>query len=539
MRIDPGLVYQKFNQPKQKKTEEAGLSEKALVKEGGLIRGEILDIKGQQITLRLPGGEVLTGRMAMSLPLSIGDELNFLIKGDGPDGLILSPDTKNPEFGEKHLIGSLKEMDIAATKENIAILKGLMQSQLQISPKLMRQVKSFMDNNPTVNLRQVLFMLKQEIPLSTENLQLLVEVEQGDSPLTDQLAQVSRNLVELLGDQPRVASSGLFDQLTDSNLMTPKGANYLTALMTMAEVNIEEANGSLLEVDRLFELVQTASDKLTDMTTETGFIKIANMLSDAFKANIPPEGLSEEAAQFVQSLPDLEDFSLEVLAALRDRGFIGRQQFDEILGTIRDEVAKNMIFKGLMIGEKTLTSPKALNTYFNELQEKLTLLSQESSEFQKFEKSDVAQHAKGARDRVDFLGVLNQNINLIHMPILLNDRLSQAELYIMNDREALKNPSATVTALLRLDLVNLGHMDIYVKKSQKNIDVQFQMADETQIPVVKEKVFQLHKYLIKEGLHPTNIGVEGLAKSFDVVEDFLDKKTKDQTLTRYSFDVRA
>ncbi len=236
------------------------------------------------------------------------------------------------------------------------------------------------------------------------------------------------------------------------------------------------------------------------------------------------------------SLP--ESITVKEMQFLAQKGLFTHQQLRDFTSSVKEQSTYATIAKGLLMTEGTLEDVSELRNYFTKLHDKVTSLI-ESSENLLGAENSVAKEAGNVKASVEFMNVMNQDFNMIHLPMLLGDKLLNSEFYVMNDKSAMKKDSDTITALVRLDLLNLGHTDIYVKKTAKNVDVKFYMTDQDQIQVMKDHVYKLHKMLNEKGFNIMGASVLPLEEAFDVTKDFLDEDGKKMELKRYTFDMRA
>ena len=150
----------------------------------------------------------------------------------------------------------------------------------------------------------------------------------------------------------------------------------------------------------------------------------------------------------------------------------------------------------------------------------------------------VLKEAANIKTNVEMMNQLQQNHQFVHLPIILNGQDVNSELYIMNNRNSKTSSDERVTALLRLDLRNLGHLDIYVAKTENNVEVTFYVDKDDTQEDLRDNTYQLVNKLITESFNVLGIGIMMKDKEFDVFEDFINSKDNEES-KRFTFDMRA
>ncbi len=154
----------------------------------------------------------------------------------------------------------------------------------------------------------------------------------------------------------------------------------------------------------------------------------------------------------------------------------------------------------------------------------------------------VAQSAANLQNNIDFMNQINQMFHYVQLPLKMADQDAHGDLYVYSNGKRKFEPGDTVSAILHLDMDNLGPLDVYVKMKDKNVKTNFYVADESVIDLIAEHIDELTARLNKRGYNmeaKMMLHTDQDSDSEDPpVEAILDAK-KTAFLSMTSFDARA
>ncbi|WP_026526639.1 flagellar hook-length control protein FliK [Butyrivibrio sp. VCD2006] len=132
-----------------------------------------------------------------------------------------------------------------------------------------------------------------------------------------------------------------------------------------------------------------------------------------------------------------------------------------------------------------------LNAQAKQLTQQLTMsLGQDSK---------VAQSAMNLQNNIDFMNQINQMFHYVQLPLKMADQDAHGDLYVYSNGKKKFEPGDTVSAILHLDMDNLGPIDVYVKMTDMNVKTNFYVADETVLDLIEEHIGELNDRLNKRG----------------------------------------
>lgn len=150
---------------------------------------------------------------------------------------------------------------------------------------------------------------------------------------------------------------------------------------------------------------------------------------------------------------------------------------------------------------------------------------------------EIRDALSNLRDSLDFIKNINQHANYMQLPLLINGDTSTAKLYVFKEgkRSRQINPE-DATVVVALDLKSLGHLESMIKVKGKTVNVTFRVESK-EIGTVLEKNSNTLKEALKEkgySLNPVRVVSTGQPFSLLSLEAAINESTSD----RINFDMR-
>lgn len=211
---------------------------------------------------------------------------------------------------------------------------------------------------------------------------------------------------------------------------------------------------------------------------------------------------------------------------------------EEFSGLVKDNISKQMLLKP----EEAATSKNIEDLYskiINNTDKALSVLESLNSK-----NAEIAEAANNIKENVQFMNELNHAVTYVQLPLLMNNKSAHGDLYVYTNKRSLKNNDGNISALLHLDMDNLGPMDIYVSLVNKTkLNTHFYLQDDETIDFIEKHIDYLNKRLSDKGYDLSmNVSVKNKPKeATDITEEFFkdDPKTQGSVAVKVSFDVRA
>lgn len=143
---------------------------------------------------------------------------------------------------------------------------------------------------------------------------------------------------------------------------------------------------------------------------------------------------------------------------------------------------------------------------------------------------------------IDFLQQLNQMYTYVQLPLRLQQRDAQGELYVYTNKKKLSSPDGTMSALLHLDMEYLGPVDVYVSLKGSKVNTRFYLRDDEMIDFMSQHMDVLTRRLQKRGYDCSFSMVlreKGETESTKGGLEPVLRQNKGIMLSHYAFDVRT
>lgn len=146
------------------------------ISEGQVIRGEVTDIRGKEVTIALSDNTVLTGTMRDISNLYIGQTTAFRVASITPRLITL-----------ESLLGDI------SNQENLAIRKALDEAELPASNRNILLIRELLDNRMSINKETIQDMIRQTSALNDISPSTIVLMNKYGIPTTQALASQFEN----------------------------------------------------------------------------------------------------------------------------------------------------------------------------------------------------------------------------------------------------------------------------------------------------------------------------------------------------------
>lgn len=433
-------------------------------------------------------------------------------------GGVLPPDVFMPDDvfvslseGNNILADILKLAGFKVTPESMKMLQEMIQNNLPVNKDTL---KSF---NQAVKLMggdfdKALFLIKNEIPMTSGNAQTLNSLAAHETTVVNELETLAAFVEELS------------DPVLKNHI-----AEILTGEKTDVKPSLESLTGGIeadLQPEKLLKALaaDTVILEMMDLPEE----ELANTVQKLTE-NFPGQKTEiEEAVKSVlQTKQVLAEIKPELMAKLADLPQGGQlkltpQKADMLLkevfsekGIVLDPIIKEKLLQELSIEPKRDVSlrdkiiaqytfkpekneRKDIDKLLNELKSGLKAVKEEILKYG-VSAPKVIETAEKITKNIEFLNEM-KNSTFVQIPMLLGDKTVDAELYVFKDKRQKKGGSGgSASALLSLDLSNLGHLEAYIKKEDKSVSCQFRVADELAAALIKANVTELEEKLRLHG----------------------------------------
>ena len=152
----------------------------------------------------------------------------------------------------------------------------------------------------------------------------------------------------------------------------------------------------------------------------------------------------------------------------------------------------------------------------------------------------LGRTVQNLNQNLNFLNQLNDMYSYVQLPLKMTDQDTHGELYVYANRQKKAVREGEVSALLHLDMANLGPMDIYVQLKDNQVGTRFYLPDEEMLDFIAEHIDLLNSRLEKRGYHMNcAFQTREMREENTVMQELLEGQSNRPISADYSFDAFA
>lgn len=577
------------------------LSENKIVP-GQTIQGEVVGKEGNTVQIALDSETVLTARLERDLNIALGQNLSFEVRAGKGSQLSLLPLYANMA-NEATILKALSAAGLPQSIENMKMVSDMMQEGMPIDKDSIANMNRQLLDFPNANPSSIMQMIRLGMPINAENIEQFElyknyehQILQSAHDIMEELPQTYMELISEGKDNEAVAFyEQIIKALVGGDDEGVDGEVLVKTAEGEAETAGEDVKGTSESTEGLTEIVKNTQDGTQGETANVVQNGVKDEVSaELLKATAEGETLNEtgqgKAAEDVAAKENVQE-------AATDRSHISQSTWRELgdmlqkLGTdtelakqvaegkltpketlshINDMIAantnlfkegfheslKNLFgsrpFQNLLQAEMTnewLLKPEevAYKENVEKLYERIKEQTAKMSEaFQMADKADSAgaKSVNNLQSNVDFMNQMNQMFTYVQLPLKMAGNEAHGDLYVYTNKKSLAKKDGIVSALLHLDMENLGPLDVYVtmNTSQNKVSTNFTLKDDAALDLIAENIHILNERLEKRGYSmKANFKVKGEEEpeETNIMEEIIKQSKNISVLSRTSFDMRA
>lgn len=210
------------------------------------------------------------------------------------------------------------------------------------------------------------------------------------------------------------------------------------------------------------------------------------------------------------------------------------------------ETLKGSEFKDLlnkqMIEQWSISPDKLnesrLNQTFEDLYQHMSVIK-DTIDVNLKQSNEILSSANKIQDNLNFMKNLNDNLIYTQLPLQLNNKITQSELYVYTDKHKKLSLEQGISLHLHLDMEHLQSLDISVNLQGNRLQANFLVTNNQSKALLEENLNQLEQNLQQKGYSvKTNVEQKPAEKTLDFVKDILNANEPNREWKRYSFDMR-
>ncbi|WP_425449595.1 hypothetical protein [Dethiothermospora halolimnae] len=495
------------------------LSKKLNIEKGDILRGKLVEILKNNITIKLTNGEYINGKTDISLNDFKGDILNFLVKSVD-NKLIISPmlDSGNNEniknISEDDFIRNvLKNNNIPLNKKNGDIIKSLLKFKLPINSTTIKN---------TINIANKL----ENLANINGNRQVKI------NPLSNEVFTSDiKDIISLSVDNNKVQ----YRPLTGSELIDIGGRSLNKNILSLegGHDNINEGinnfkeGNNVLHIDTKDNIIESKISKLQDLITDKKISNLDSNLDDTLKTILPNNKVTSQVLKRIGFMMknDIE-ISMEKLKFLTDivegKDFIEDDIKKMISNLENDKDIPKELRDKFKVNIKNLSSNMDKESIKNEIKElrDLTKNIKTILESNSDKSNKVNVDIDNINNKLQFLNELNNNSTFVYIPFKTDIKEVFNKIYVLNKKKNSKKID-NFKVYMSLNTETLKKVDIILETVNKDIKLTFNLENDKIIDYFKKNSEKIEKMLYAHNYNNvyTNYILKGDRDPIDMIEE--------------------
>ena len=524
---------------------------------GQTIQGAVVGRNGNVAQIALSQELLINARIDQSISLALGQNMSFEVKSNNGSVLSLTPLYANMA-NQATIMRALGEAGLPETAENIEMVARMMEEGMPIDKDTILNVSRQLMEFPGQNPASIIQMIRLGLAITELNIEQFEQYQNAGHQLLGSAETIMQELPEvfreLLGEGRAGQAYAFYGQVLDilaegegTENVIQKGTEGSAEQVGQTAVNGGETETGILPgrlmdpgfSDPAGEGVGAAgpADANASVLTQKQWQALGDMLREL--------GIDEQTAAQIRNggLSAKEVLALirNTLSGAGEKG-MPTQVLERLFGGREFEaLLKAEVGRQWLIEPKDVADPHKVEQLYERIREQSMRLHEA---MQTAGKADlpVARSVQNLQNNVDFMNQMNHMFTYIQLPLKLAGNNAHGDLYVYTNKKNLAAKDGNVSALLHLDMENLGPMDVYVTMQQNKVNTNFTLQDESAMDLIEQHISLLDERLTKRGYAlkaQFKIKEEDEAQDGGIMQTILNQEKNISVLSRTSFDMRA
>lgn len=205
-----------------------------------LLTGEIIDLKSNEIIVRLDDGSNISAQIYDTTNLSIGQTIKFHLQ-DNKGVLILEPLKESISSSGNLVHKALEAAGLPITDKNVSLVTELLKNNMSLDSQSINNIVQQSNYNKDISVETLVLMNKHDIPINEENAVEIGKYRNYEHRLINEIDNISNDVPKLINE---VSKSNDYKTLMDFNskLVSVLTSNFSKTNGTNQNNNIIQAN---------------------------------------------------------------------------------------------------------------------------------------------------------------------------------------------------------------------------------------------------------------------------------------------------------
>jgi hypothetical protein len=532
---------------------------------GESVTGEVIEKNGNDVILSLGKNQMLRAKLDAGIPVEEGQIMTFQIKNTGGAKVVLSPlfaNTGNdPNVSKALQMAGIPENEISAK-----MVKTMMQEGMSIDVESLNRMMRSVNLNQDADIETIVQLTRLEIPVTENNISQMESYKNYEHQLTEGLFEIADSLAETMSGLTqngevedglglyREVLSLLTEELPEETLQEELPEEILQEeLPDTGNVPERQTLDKTLQPQIFQDLTESpAMPALPETAEETGVFalteaegrdgltgqEVLSLAKEMTEAGLPEDIARAYAAGELSTGELLDNVKTYLLAESGEStqkeaasALLGGKEFTTLL--------KNEITKQWLLTPEDVAKENKVEELYNRLNGQLSRLNQALEQTAKTD-TPFGKAVSNLSGNLDFMNELNHMFTYVQLPLKLTGQEASGELYVYTNKKNLAKKDGEVSALLHLDMENLGMVDVHVTLKDSNVSTRFYLEDDSSLDLIADHIDMLNERLNRRGYSMrASFEKRDGEEQESVMEEILKQDKNISVLSGYSFDARA
>ena len=532
------------------------------LKAGDSIQGTVIAVSeedGERYANISLGDNVIRAKLSEEMGLRQGQTLNFAVKSLSKNGVSLTPLFENTAVSlstEK----ALNAAGIAITRDSVAMVESMMKTGLPINKDALRDMNNVVSSFQNASISTLVEMKSLDIPITENNISQFENYKNYEHQVINEMHEFADELPQAFNS---LASEGKIDQalslykgIINEFVSTQEPVVAEGAEISEEQVNVT-ANSSVdnvdkfvdkndegvisLEVARDSEVAKNGEKVVFDDPNKAEFVnklKELGVSPKVIERYISAENTQNQEIKFdgkellkelSSMLSETENLPEESKALFKD--LFSHKEFGKIM--------KNAISDDWLLKPFDVEKKDNVTALYQRLGSQLKSLSETVTNNLGAE-SKLANTVNNMQNNLDFMNQLNQIFQYVQLPLQMSGQDAHGDLYVYRNKNKRVSEDGSVSAVLHLDMENLGPVDVFVKMKENKVSTNFFVMDESILDLINDNIHILNERLEKRGYTmQVKMMLHDDKDDGDMAVDEMFDVNKMSVISTASFDARA
>lgn len=513
---------------------------------GQTIQGEVIEKNGSEIQIKLADDMVLSARLEREFVIDLGKIMTFEVKNNGTT-LALSPLFANMAT-DANVIKALDMANIPVNDRNIEMTEIMMKQGMSIDKNSLQTMFHDVSAYPGTTITTLVGLHQLNIQVTPQNISQLESYKSAQH-------QIIMGMTNILEEIPME-----FEALLQSSNMY-EAINLYTAIAgTLSEEVSSEANSQTALFE---EKTEQFTEEVQNNIDNNSKVQIENNLSTIYKImdgeeinhllemlkNIDKLGEDKSLQELIQNIENKTATPQDILQTLSQIKLYSDVDISRNVEVAKlfssneyTKLIKQEVMRQWMIEPEAVQDSKNLEELYQRLDRQLSQIKNALMSLPNNGESSALKSTTNLQNNLEFMNQLNNIYAYIQLPLKMGNQNAHGELYVYTNKKSLAQSNGSISALLHLDMENLGPVDVYVAMQNQNVSTKFYLKDDDIIDFIEAHIHVLNERLEKRGY---SMNCEMISKQQEkeqeksIIERIMETDKNVTIMSQYAFDVRA